>query len=298
MSAESLERMMIRDDNSKSSFKPGIRILRHTLRIIRFVYTKLFFEKTFLQEYDYLKANYAQLSKRIKEEFSLKLYPEFFSQLFNEGKKLAYLNIVVPILNQLYNKRLKKKLSKRHLDYDYLDFNQDFPQLINLSPLPVIQKINESMAGLPDEIRAECISFEKLKSYPETQKIVNEINNFIKEFGHFSDSGNDFSSPKWEENPDQVFTMIRNSIPLKSKSGMYSIHDLRQKNVKVRAGLLRTYKQAGKYKVYREQISSLFIYGYGLFRMLFLSLGKELVSRNIINTTATDMTLIIAPIHA
>lgn len=285
MSADSLERMMIRDDNSKPSFKPGIRILRHTFRIIRFVYTKLFFEKTFLQEYDYLKAKYAQISERIKEEFSLKLYPELYSQLFNEGKKLAYLNIVVPILNQLYNKRLKKKLSKRHLDYDYLDFNQDFPQLVALSPLSVIQKINESIEGLSDEIKDECISFEKLKSFPETQKIVNEINNLITEFGHLSDSGNDFSSPKWEENPDQVFTMVRNSIPFKSKSGMYSINDLRQKNIKVRAGLLRTYKKAGKYKVYREQISSLFIYGYGLFRMLFLSLGKELVIRKIINTT-------------
>ena len=43
MSADSLEYLMIRNDNSKPSFKPGLKSLRHTFRIIRFLYTKLKF---------------------------------------------------------------------------------------------------------------------------------------------------------------------------------------------------------------------------------------------------------------
>jgi pyruvate,water dikinase len=49
------------------------------------------------------------------------------------------------------------------------------------------------------------------------------------------------------------------------------------------SGLRRLYKKAGKFKVYRELISSLYIFGYGLFRTLFLGLGNEFVKKGIIN---------------
>lgn len=282
MSADSLESMMIRDEHSKPSFKPGIKILRHTFRIIRFIYTKLHFEKTFLKDYNKLKVYYTQISERINGEFSFKLYPEYFAELFNTGKRLTYLNIVIPVLNQIYNKRLRKKLSKIDLDYDYLDFNQDFPLLVALSPLYALQKIKESIDELPDQIKKDCTSFARLRSFPQTHKIVNEIHNFLQEFGHLSDSGNDFSFPKWEEDPEQVFTMIINSVPLKPKSGLYSLTALRQKGVASR--LVRMYNKAGRFKVYREQISSLFIFGHGQFRKIFLNLGNELSGRGIINT--------------
>ena len=51
MSADSLEQLMIRDENSSHSFKPGLKTLRHTFRIIKFLAAKMRFEKTFLTEY-------------------------------------------------------------------------------------------------------------------------------------------------------------------------------------------------------------------------------------------------------
>ncbi|MCK7540473.1 MAG: hypothetical protein MZV63_61075 [Marinilabiliales bacterium] len=47
--------------------------------------------------------------------------------------------------------------------------------------------------------------------------------------------------------------------------------------------LRKAYLRAGRFKVYREQISSLYIYGYGLFRRLFLLTGKEMVTRGILD---------------
>jgi phosphohistidine swiveling domain-containing protein len=284
MSADSLEYLMIRDDNSRPSFKPGLSIIRHTFRIIKFGYTKLRFEKTFLKDYKELKSKYLKIEESLKEEFLIGSYPDLYSTLFNEGKRLAYLNIVTPILMSMYHKRLKKKLAKVNLNYDNLDFRQDFPMLISYTPQPSFQRIKKQIDSLPDNLRAECVSIERLRTVKEAYNIVREFDAFLKEFGHLSESGNDFSVAKWEEDPEQVYNMIMSSSPDENKSGMYTLNEMQQKGVKISRSVYKIYKKAGNFKVYREQISSLYIFGYGLFRRLFLKLGKDLAGRGIIDS--------------
>ena len=122
MSADSLEYLMIRDDNSRPSFKPGFKTLKHTFRFLRFISGKLRFERTFLREYGELKKRYGELDELIKEGYSVKSYKEIYSLLFAEGKRLAYLNIVMPIMMSMYHKGLKKRLLKLNIDYNKLDF--------------------------------------------------------------------------------------------------------------------------------------------------------------------------------
>jgi phosphohistidine swiveling domain-containing protein len=284
MSADSLEYLMMRNDNSKPSFKPGLKTLKHTFRIIRFIYAKLHFEKIFLSDYCELKAKYIKIEESLGEKLMANSYPDVYSTLFNEGKRLAYLNIVIPILMSYYHKRLKKQLEKANLDYDKLDFRQDFPQLISYSPLPSIQKIRKQIDNLPDKLKEKCVSLEKLRSFKEADDIVKEFDGFLKDFGHLSESGNDFSFPKWEENPELVFNMIMSYSPDENRAGMYTLNEMQQKDFRISRSIRRTYKKAGNYKVYREQISSLYIYGYGLFRRLFIMLGKDLTGKGIIDS--------------
>jgi pyruvate,water dikinase len=284
MSADSLEYLMMRNDNSKPSFKPGLKTLKHTFRIIRFIYAKVRFEKTFLSEYSKLRTKYKKIEESLKEDFIIDSYPGIYSILFNEGKKLAYLNIVTPMLMSLYHKRLKKQLAKMDLDYDNLDFRQDFPLLISYTPLPAIQRIKKQINDLPEDLKERCVSLEKLRSIKEAAGIVMEIEGFLKEFGHLSESGNDFSFPKWEENPELVYNMIMSSSPYDNRSVMYSLNEIQQKGFKISRSLSKIYKKAGNFKIYREQISSLFIYGHGQFRKLFIKLGKDMKGMGIIDS--------------
>jgi phosphohistidine swiveling domain-containing protein len=284
MSADSLEYLMMRNDDSRPSFRPGIKTLKHTFRIIRFIYTKLRFEKTFLKDYSTLKAEYGQIDDLLNEEFNLNSYHNIYSILFTEGKRLAYLNILTPMLMYLYHKRLKKQLVKENLDYDNLDFRQDFPQLISYTPLSSLQRIKKQIDDLPVNLKEQCFSLEKLKTFKEANHIVIEIESFLKEFGHLSESGNDFSFPKWEEKPELVFNMIMRSSPAENGSRLYTLNDIQKNGIKIRPSLRRIYKKAGNFKVYREQISSLYIYGYGQFRKLFIKLGKDMKRRGIIDS--------------
>ena len=284
MSADSLEYLMLRNDNSKPSFKPGLKSLRHTFRIIGFIKNKLNFEKTYIKEYKSLRVYFTRSEELMNKGFSPDRYPDIYSMLFTGGEKLAYLNIVIPMLMSLYHKRLKKKLAKANLDYEKLDFQKDFPELISYNPLPFIQKIKQKFDGLPENIRAQSTSLSKLRSMKEAESVVEDIDNFLKDFGHLSESGNDLSFPKWEENPEQVYTMIITSSPVGTRSGSYTLNDIRQNGQRISPSLLRTYRKAGKFKLYREQISSLYIYGYGLFRKLFMNLGKELAVKGLIES--------------
>lgn len=288
MSADSLEYLMIRDDDSRPSFKPGISTLRHTFRIISFVYDKLRFEKRFLKEFAALKERYVEIEEIIASEYDTVSYDSFskiYELLFTEGKRLAYLNIVVPILMSMYHKRLRKELSRLNADYDKLDFREDFPLLNRLNPMNGMAMIKQQIDALPESRREQCSSVENMRLFEDTRDIAADFDAFLDEFGHLSDVGTDFSYPKWQEEPEKVFGMIMNSTGDQSGAGMTTLRELREKGMKTGSSLRKRYEKAGRFKVYREQISSFYIYGYGLFRNLFLKLGTDLVQSGLLDKT-------------
>jgi pyruvate,water dikinase len=92
----------------------------------------------------------------------------------------------------------------------------------------------------------------------------------IRRFGHFSESGNDFSYEPWRENPEFLFDMIREV----SGTDQYRPRESRDSANKISLSK-RAYKRAGRYRLYREMISSSYTHSYGLFRNLFLITGKH-----------------------
>jgi len=264
--AESLESMMgKKNKEQKSSFRPGFRIFRHTFRIIRFFISKLQFENTIVREYVSLSVNYESIALKIRNNFRIESFHTLYRELFREGQKIAYLNIVVPILMRMYNNKLSKKLSAIGADYNKLSFEADFPLLSSFSPLGEMDLIKAELEKLPSEMRTKCAS----------------LDSFMKKFGHFSESGTDFSCPKWEEDPDFVVKMILSFEPVLNKSKKYLFSDLKYSAFRY-PRLRSLYMKSGRFKLYREQISSLYIFGYGQFRTLFLKLGAEFCKKGLI----------------
>lgn len=282
---DSLEFMMGDDQVRKPRFKPGVKILKHTFRIIRFVYSKLHFENTFLKEYARLQSIYDEIDQEIRDHFTLNAYPEIFRKLFEAGRETAYLNIVVPLLMQLYNKRLSAKLKKLNRNYSQLDFHPDYPELATLSPVVALEWLKQKYDTLPDEIKERCNTYAALSECEEARSVMKDFNSLITSFGHLSESGNDFSVPKWQEMPEFVYQMMLHASPHESRPDHFAFKGLHY-SIFLHPSLKCLYHKSGKYKVYREQISSLYIYGYGLFRALYLKLGNEFVQHGIIDQVA------------
>ena len=107
---------------------------------------------------------------------------------------------------------------------------------------------------------------------------------FIDKFGHLSDSGNDFSYTPWRENQDMILKMV--------KSNAESSHKLSKKMrfEDIDPGLFSgiflkvIYQKARQYFLFREQVGSLYTFGYGLFRDYFLALGQRFHARGLLNS--------------
>ncbi len=107
---------------------------------------------------------------------------------------------------------------------------------------------------------------------PELAGFHQSFLHFIERFGHLSDSGNDFSSRPWREDPALVLKMVANYAPVNREGEKITFEDLRpapHQNLPIRM----VYRRARQFRYYREAVSSLYTSGYGLFRQHFLSLG-------------------------
>ncbi|MEE4115442.1 MAG: PEP/pyruvate-binding domain-containing protein [Marinilabiliaceae bacterium] len=281
VSYESLESTHTSENKAKHSFKPGPRAIRHTGRIIKFILAILSFENFYKKEYASLQEEYGKINIRLDKGTEPAGFTELYADMVILGKRLTYLNIIMPLLMRVYNKRLTKKLNRAGINYELIDFNHDFPELLDYTPYPAIEQIKTMLDKLPEEIRKDLKSYAELTKIKEAGEIVRLVEELISVFGHLSESGNDLSYPKWEEDPEHVFRMVLDySDPKKSRT-TYPFSEFKYSGLR-HLKLRKAYIKAGRFKVYREQISSFYIYGYGLFRRLFLQLADIFISDGII----------------
>jgi pyruvate,water dikinase len=116
---------------------------------------------------------------------------------------------------------------------------------------------------------------------------------FIRKFGHLSDSGNDFSAVPWREDPDRIIRMILEQspdVPRAASSG--------PRLGAVRGPLWRwIFRRARRYRLLREKVSSLYTFGYGMFRDLSLELGARLTRRGLIDRWEDILYLYLPEVH-
>ncbi len=111
----------------------------------------------------------------------------------------------------------------------------------------------------------------KLEQLPDL--ISAHFEQFIQQFGHMSDSSNDFSQVPWRENLPLVQKMIANFSKAGAAGQSVTWSDL-QAQGKISRAMQRKYQKAKQFQLYREEISSTYIFGYGRFRNYFRKLGQ------------------------
>lgn len=277
---ERLEEIMISNEKTRHTFKPGLKTIKHSFRIISFIWSVFQFEKIFLTQYPFLIQKISELDRDISSDIQVDNFADLFLRLMRETKKLAYFNILTPLLMRIYNKRFTVKIRKLGIDYHQIDFSVAFPELETYSPVFILGQIKEQINSVMEKNHLTVLRANELSIFDAEGNIQKEIDTFLMQFGHFSESGNDFSYPKWEEDLDFVLKMAMETESLK-KENMLNFNQINFSPIQ-RRSIIRAFNKAGRFKVYREQISSLYIHGYGLFRKLYLKLADEWVKNGIL----------------
>lgn len=259
---DSLEAMMGYggDEGAGVRPRPPLRLMP---RIIKFMIGKTFYEGK-------LEAHLRESQNRIKY-FEDKAVTDSFEaleaidELFQYNQRAAYFVIVSQLLHSVFHKMIRGRISKMGIRLDEVNLESNIP---GIDPRHSLRELNESLKALDKEnpniqdVLEEDVFREKYKS-------------FVDEFGHLSDSGNDFSQPTWAETPEHVLNLIQYH-----HSMQFDPHTPRTAG---KLGKWWLYKKTVRLHGLREKISFNYVKSYGLFRRYFLMIGKDLVDKDVID---------------
>jgi pyruvate,water dikinase len=205
---------------------------------------------------------------------------DVIDRLYSLVQETAYYNIVVPLLMHVYNRALKGQLEREGMDFASFDLTGDMEELEQFDPNAHLARLSQRFAeldpSLQDRIRRS--TYQEFLELAGVESLQRDVARFLDQFGHFSDSGNDFSYRPWRENPDLILLMITDYTAPEGKDEQLRVGNLALSAW--RRPLFRwTSSNARRFRWYREAVSSLYTFGYGLFREYFLALGEHLVRR-------------------
>lgn len=287
MPRESLELMLGLDFGGaeKPSFKPSPQTYRLLPRLLRFAVGKLTFGRqvrAFLPQAEARCRAFRDLPFREMDEAGLL---QQIDALYALVQEIAYFNIVTPLLMRIYDMLLRRQLGRMGLAPDRLHIMAGLDVLHKLNPATGLAELRDRLTAAPAAVqeaarRGDWATFSAL---PEAAEWRAAVLHFLEAYGHFSDNSNNFAVARWREQPDLVLRMAAD-LPA---SPQPTSNRLRFEELPLsrwqRAWLGPLYRAARQFRLYREQVGSLFALGYGLFRDYFLALGERLAARGVLN---------------
>jgi pyruvate,water dikinase len=252
------------------SFRPSLKALRTLPRLILFVIKKMRFHRKIESYLDTARPSYETIQKRtllVKNPSAILVLLE---DLYALNQKTAYYNIVTPLLMRLFHQLAKRQLAGKNIDYTQINWLAHWQDRERYDPIPHLQKLGKMIQLMDTNDRQFILSKNENQSIA-VSGFKETYNNFMEQFGHFSDSGNDFSYPSWAERPAVVMNLIEGMVEKPFVKKEINQQDLDQE-VQFDTFVL---KQAVYWSRRREEISALFTFGIGLFRQLYLRIGDS-----------------------
>lgn len=287
MPADSVETLMglVPPGANKPSMKPTPKTLLRLPNLLLFFLDKWFFKPKMRKALKQIRQNFDALDYRRANEMDISELLKEIDKLFDIVQNAAYYNIVGPLLMMMYTRVLSGQLEKLGIDFSQFDLMANIPELADYDPnfhlRALHEKFNDLDLVIQEKIRQS--TYAEFSTLPDIEEFQKDVTKFLELFGQFSDSGNDFSVTPWRESPDLVLDLIVNFTPgTTSAEEKVRFSDLKMIGLqRMRIGLF--YRRARDFHLLREQVSSSYTYGYGLFRYYYLALGEHLVRRGVLD---------------
>ena len=288
MPRETLELMMGLEVEGpeKPSFRPGPKTYALLPRMMRFAVDRLRFERKVQPFLAAAKAEFEGLPDALVPGMSEVELLEAIDRNCKLAQEVAYYNIVVPLMGMLFSGMLRSQLAKAGEDFEALDLTGGMPEMEQFDPSPHLARLNEQYRALRPELQTLVVEgkVDELRRIEEATPLLEGVERFIDQFGHLSDSGNDFTATPWREEPGLILQMAAAHVQTQGGSGLRQRFEDLELPPQRRAMARLLYQRARRFRLHREAVSSLYTYGYGRLRDYFLALGDRFVQRGILQT--------------
>jgi phosphohistidine swiveling domain-containing protein len=281
---DSLELLMgYKGEQKRPPFRPTVKTLRHIPRMLRFIIRSMRFDRQVearLPEFEVEHREIAEIDFAQMDEAAIL---NTFDELYELNLRTAYVNIVVPLLMSTYNAIFKKQLKGAGFDYEQFNLMDGMERLEKYDPNISLKELNMQFKALAPDIRSAIASgdYESFLQLTGIESFQESVKAFMQQFGHLSESGNDFSKTPWRETGDLILQMITDYKPPVQSSKRLAWENLALNAIR-RFQMRPMYQRARQFCFYREAISSQYTFGFGLFRTTFLALGERFVLRELL----------------
>jgi phosphohistidine swiveling domain-containing protein len=286
MPRESLELLLgLPSGADRPRFRPTAATMRHTPRMLRLMGRLNRYDRRLERELPEIEAGYRALAA---EEVGALTEDELLRRvdgLARLTERAAYANIVAPLLMNLYGALVRRRSAAAGVDPARVDPAHGLPGIRDHDPRTSLAELAAAAAALDEETRVSLRAggLAVLHARGDCAGLLVGVEAFLDRFGHLSDSGNDFSSARWREDPDLVVRMVLDAVPPTAGDPLGWSDLAPRVSVLERPILRRVFRRAGRFRQHREAVSFLYTYGYGLFRPTFLELGRRLVRAGLLD---------------
>jgi pyruvate,water dikinase len=286
MPREGLERMMGLESEGEGTerprFRPSLRTLRLVPRLLLFLWRKLDVAD---QVEMFIPTARAQLDNLASADLASLDAPQILDcidRLYALDQKVAYYNILAPMTMYLSNALLRGWLRRVGLDPEAVDLRGGSVAIQAFDPKVALAQLHASYLQLEPATRDLVLAgdWSGLQMTAGAEPFRRDVHRFLDRFGHLSDSGNDFSVMPWREQPEVVLQMVAGQ-PAQA-SGQGQPLDLGRLSWWQRLLLAPAVRRARRALLQREMASSLYTYGYGLFRDYYRALARRLVAQGLL----------------
>jgi pyruvate,water dikinase len=272
---DSLEALMMSGGRGGSRMRPTPQVMALVPRLAIFALDKARFRSKLEAFMRKARPRFQAFRAAALKDMSDEDISRHLDSLFALNSEAAYHNIVTMLLAALYERALRSRLGKAGISPEAIDLSS--PELRSMYPTDALCSMHTTYLGLDEEAQKAFKErgADALQGMDQAQPLKERMDEFLRDFGHLSDSSNDFSCAPWEEDPLHVARMV---IEMEEPPRRPGGKDLPGHHLLI-SGLAA---RAKKYRVLRERMSSLYAYGYGTFRIYYLEIGRRLVAKQVL----------------
>jgi pyruvate,water dikinase len=284
MPRETLELLLGFEGTRRPTFRPTVRTLRHLPRMVLAGMRVLLYGRRIGDLLSRLDAELRVVEGVDVEALSDREILADLDGLAGIVRRAAYANIVIPLLMSAYYGGLRRRLERRGIDVARLDLDDAAAVDSGVDPAPRLDSLHGRFSAL-DEAAQERVRREGYRALDDVDPSFRvAIDRFLARFGHFSDSGNDFSAVPWREDRERVLRMVVDHRPASADDSRLRWAEVAAgENVFSRLVLERWRRRARDYQRHRDEVGFHYTRGYGLFRSRYLELGRRLVARHLLD---------------
>ena len=266
------------------SYKPTLKTLRFAPRMILFLLDKLTIYKRLRLFLNKTQKELNEIKKNAFSTLSEKQLLEQIDELLLKTEKLSYYYLVIPLILYFSSYFLRKIVGEKNSGLVSFD-GSGMNRLENYDPNIHLFKLNKQFKELAADIQNQIkeASYEDFCLINGIENFKSGVNNFMKHFGHFSDSGTDFSFKPWKETPTLLLHIISDN-QYKTQAPRNQHKEIIKTLPLFKKLLFKIIlKKVKKIRRYKEKTSYIHTYSYGILRDLFIWLGDSYQKKGFLN---------------